>query len=677
MKNIRVNEVSFCADVQSWADALFAQHPEWPFERAAIEQYGSGNMKRSDLRIYRKGNPIPVLAGEVKLPGTPEGRSPYDPDLMQAAFNKADNIQAPYFFTWNVNTFVLFDRSRWDRPMVERRVQAWTLPLPQQLSQPEDCTRPDIHLYLREQLIPEIFTRFAEIVEDKVKEWGMAPDDIFIHSLESHLDWPVLGTRNYLLMTSKDDPGFKSQLQVWMTEGLNWTFNPDSPDNWHDTLGRAARTLCYIFCNRAIFYEAIRAKNPDDLVELKMPKKGPKGHGGIYDFFRNHFHRAVLATGDYEPIFYPEVDDWASSLVFADDKARKGWEGLFKILAHYQFRQIPYDIIGRIFQKLISPEERHKFGQFYTSNDIIDIINAFCIRQAGDLVIDPACGSGSFLVRAYHRKAWLSEHKNGGRRDQKGKKRHSELLKELYGCDMALFASHLATLNLAARRIEDEDNYPQIVRGNFFEVVTHLESFCIIPGAATSSGDRNKLPVPLPELDAVVGNPPYVRQENILKGTAIKKHRKERKESYEARLKNTKEYFQGLCKRMWPGLKLSGRSDLHCYFWPVATSLLKENGYLGFLTSSSWLDVEYGFALQEWILKHFKLIAILESLDEPWFEDARVKTTVTILQRCSQEEGRMANTVRFVRFFQPLQEILGVDPHDNEEARQLASDNRG
>jgi hypothetical protein len=46
------------------------------------------------------------------------------------------------------------------------------------------------------------------------------------------------------------------------------------------------------------------------------------------------------------------------------------------------------------------------------------------------------------------------------------------------------------------------------------------------------------------------------------------------------------------------------------------------------------LDVDYGFALQGWILKGFKLIAVIESLDEPWFKDARVKTSITILQRC-------------------------------------------
>jgi hypothetical protein len=104
--SIREHEVAFCADIKSWAEALFAAHPEWPFSRAAIEQYGPTGRKRQDIRFYRRGNETAVISGEVKLPGTPEGQSPYQPDLMQDAFTKADSIQCLYYFTWNVNNFV-------------------------------------------------------------------------------------------------------------------------------------------------------------------------------------------------------------------------------------------------------------------------------------------------------------------------------------------------------------------------------------------------------------------------------------------------------------------------------------------------------------------------------------------------------------------------------------------
>lgn len=168
-------------------------------------------------------------------------------------------------------------------------------------------------------------------------------------------------------------------------------------------------------------------------------------------------------------------------------------------------------------------------------------------------------------------------------------------------------------------------------------------------------------PIFLPKLNAVVGNPPYVRQELI-----PRRGDKPRPGPMQA-----KEELFDLCKELW-GVELTGRSDLHCYFWPAATSLLKDDGWFGFLVSSSWLDVEYGFALQEWVLTHFKIHAILESNAEPWFEDARVKTCAVILQRCDDPKERNEHRVKFVRLDAPLAEILG--DRAGENSRQTAAE---
>jgi hypothetical protein len=605
------------------------------------------------------------------MPGTFEGRTPYDPALMQDAFSKADNIQAKYFFTWNVNTFVLFDRSRWDRQMIDRRLKDWDLGLG--LTKSGDCARPEVQAYIRDKFLPRFFAEFAQIVQGTLLNWAFPPVDVFLRSLESHLDWPLTGTRDYLAMQCAQDKAFAVRLQGWMTGEMQWTFDPDDPENWRQALDRVARTLCYVFTNRAIFYKAIHARCPDALKALDMPVRAADAQA-VYGHFRRQFAAAVEATGDYEPVFYPDMDDWAGSLVFASEKACLGWKGFFVSLAEYDFRKIPSDILGGIFQKLISPEERQEFGQYFTHEDIVDVINAFCIRRAGDVVLDPACGSGSFLVRAYHRKAWLSGQGRGGRRHQDHDKGHQELLREIYGCDIALFPAHLATLNLAARQISNEENFPLVRRGNFFEVAETPQQFCSIPGPRGGGTQRPMRPVSLAELDAVVGNPPYVRQELIDRRSELKKGRDESKEEFARRCKNTKEHFQELLGHLWPGLKLSGRADLHCYFWPVAAGFLREGGYFGFLTSSSWLDVEYGFALQGWILQNFKLVAVLESVDEPWFADARIKTAATILRRCSDKDARDANLVRFVRLQKPLGEILGDRAPGDEAARQDAAD---
>ncbi|MFH2073978.1 MAG: Eco57I restriction-modification methylase domain-containing protein, partial [Pseudomonadota bacterium] len=157
--------------------------------------------------------------------------------------------------------------------------------------------------------------------------------------------------------------------------------------------------------------------------------------------------------------------------------------------------------------------------------------------------------------------------------------------------------------------------------------------------------------VEIPPLDAVVGNPPYIRQEEIPRDA------KREKGKYK---KGTKEYYLKLILEEG-GIQLSGRSDIHCYFWPHAASFLKDDGWLCLLTSSQWLDVEYGFRLQAWILDQFEILAVFESIDEPWFVGARVTTTVTILRRQPERAKRMANTVRFVQLRRPIGELLAHD----------------
>ncbi|MBM4026314.1 MAG: SAM-dependent DNA methyltransferase [Planctomycetes bacterium] len=630
-----IHEVDFCAQVASTVNVLVSQNPSLylPFHEARVEGLGTeaGRRKRKDLRFYDcYGNLI--LCGEVKLPGTREGHSPYDAKLCEDAEAKASNAGIRHFFTWNVNQFVLWDRSLWDRPLLDRRV--WDRRLTRTLSGPEEVAREENLEYIKRHFLPDFLHALADMVAGRREDDWLPPDDIFIHSLEGHLNWPVLLTSAYILeQTGKSKP-FDLRIQRWMGD-QEWAFTRTPQEKWIELVDNMAKTLAYVWANRLIFYKALRARFTDlPRLELRRSIKTPEEALATFNRF---FQKAVDRSGDYEPLLMPEAKDWATSLVFSPPTALDAWRGVLREIESVDFRVVSSDVVGRIFQKLIGPTERHRFGQHFTGDDAVDLINGFCIRSASDTVLDPACGSGSFLVRAYYRKRHLDPSRP-----------HLHLLGDLFGCDIALYPAHLATLNLAAREINEEANYPRIVRCNFFDVRPE-KVFCEIPVPSESSERTSVL---LPELDAVVGNPPYVRQENVEKRDKIR--------------------FGVLASDAWPDLRLSGRSDLHCYFWPAATHLLRQDGYFGFLTSSSWLDVEYGFALQGWVLRHFKILAIMESAAEPWFEDARVKTCTTILQRCDDEKARMDNRVPFVRFSRRLADIIGVAPGQNEDARQAS-----
>jgi methylase of polypeptide subunit release factors len=417
-----------------------------------------------------------------------------------------------------------------------------------------------------------------------------------------------------------------------MRDEQGWVLSRDE-DVVRDNLERAAKFSCYVLANKIVFYKALRRRFTQ-MRPLRIPKSIAKGTE-LGKHLLELFQHAIQMTGDYETVFRGNFGD---TLPFVNDAAVDSWRDLSEQTDGFDFTQFNHEIIGQIFDRLLSTEERHKFGQHYTRTEVVDLINAFCIRKPEARVLDPACGGGTFLVRAYARKRALSG----------GTLHHRDLLGQLYGFDISTYPVHLTTINLVTRDLIDEANYPLVARRDFFTVSRNEAPFSV------PFGDRNGQMTleQIGKVDAIVGNPPYVRQEKI-------------NEYYGAEYKRR---LQELAKKEAPSAALSGRSDIHVYFFPHAAAFLEDGGYMGLLTSSTWLDTAYGFRLQKYLLDNFEIIAIFESASEPWFTGARITTAATILRRQPDPAKRAANTVRFVKIQRELSDILAG--YDDEEARR-------
>jgi hypothetical protein len=178
-----------------------------------------------------------------------------------------------------------------------------------------------------------------------------------------------------------------------------------------------------------------------------------------------------------------------------------------------------------------------------------------------------------------------------------------------------------------------------------------------------SGASAESIQLPL-AFDALIGNPPYIRQEVIgPKG----------KRRIEARLARDRAASPDV---FWP--RWSGRSDIYVYFFAHSICFLKEHGRLVFLTASSWLDAEYGAALREFLLKNFRVIAVIESAIESFFADASINTCITVLEREADPRPREDHLIRFVRFNRALSQILGEDrgrtARRADPARRLAAE---
>ena len=244
------------------------------------------------------------------------------------------------------------------------------------LANPEDVAREENLNFIKTHFLPDLLHDLADTISGRRRQW-LPPDDIFIHSLEGHLNWPVQLTASYIFEhTSKSKP-FDLRVQRWMTD-QEWTFVRTPTEDWIKAVDNMAKTLAYVWANRLIFYKALRARFGDlPRLELRPSIKKPEE---ALTAFKRLFQRAVERSGDYEPILMPQAEDWAAGLVFHADTALDAWRGMLRGIESVDFRAVPSDVVGRIFQKLIGPDERHRFGQHFTGDDVVDLINGFCLR---------------------------------------------------------------------------------------------------------------------------------------------------------------------------------------------------------------------------------------------------------------------------------------------------------
>jgi methylase of polypeptide subunit release factors len=604
-------EWTVVGDAKSWMDALIDAHrSNSPFSKVKLETRTTGSLKRRDLTVLDRDGKI-CLTGEVKVPWANDGASPFVESTVVDARKKAVAAGSPWFFTWNLNELVLWRTESFGDLGAERGFQSWTV---SSIRRQLDLQNPRFERELRDG-IERFFLGFMKLFKGEDQLPRRAPDEYFIHAFDSFLAWPIL-VATQALIERDNMPLVRSLVDRWMRDEQGWTLVGDRAE----MLGRAARFASYAVASKLVFYDALR-KRFTDLPNLTISDSVSDGDG-LIEQISSFFDNAQHTTGDYETVFGSVTADIGMRLPFYDPAVVNPWREFVLQLERFDLSKLDYDVIGRIFERLIDPKERHKYGQYYTRPEVVDLINAFAIRNGEDVVLDPGCGGGTFLVRAYARKKRLAP-----------RLKHGELLGGVFGTDVSPFAAHLSTINLATRDLVEDANYPRVKRVDFFDVKAGA-GFLTFP---KEGGGKQQILVP--RFNAIVGNPPYVRQEDVPPESKLK---------YAAVARTT-------------GLLANGRSDLHIYFWGQALALMAPDARLGFLASSQWLDAEYGFPLQAWLLENFRVQAIIESRDEPWFVGARVATVAAIAEREADPEKRDAGLVRFVEMRRPIAELLAGD----------------
>ena len=77
------------------------------------------------------------------------------------------------------------------------------------------------------------------------------------------------------------------------------------------------------------------------------------------------------------------------------------WERIMSHLTEYDLSQVHEDVLKGVYQQLIDPKDRHDLGEYYTPDWLCErIVGKLLPKQGYKSVLDPTCGSGSFLRAA-------------------------------------------------------------------------------------------------------------------------------------------------------------------------------------------------------------------------------------------------------------------------------------
>jgi hypothetical protein len=460
-------------------------------------------------------------------------------------------------------------------------------------------------------------------------------------------------------------------------------------ESWRDTLARnlalrnpqlSQRELNFAVqrtIDRIIFLRICEDRGIEDYGGLMALQNGAQAYRRLCQIYQRadeRYNSGLFHFREEKDISEPP-DGLTLNLIVDDAILKAIIKDLYYPDSPYEFSVLPASILGQVYEQFIGkvirltaghravveekPEVKKAGGVYYTPNFIVDYIVKQTVgkllegktpnqvagtrgKSAPVRILDPACGSGSFLLGAYqylldwHRDWYIDD---GPEKWTKGKlphlcqgpggdwrlttaERKRILLNHIYGVDIDAQAVEVTKLSLLLKVLEGENEQtlntqlmlfheralPSLARnikcGNSLVGPEYYETQQM---ALLDENERYRInvfdwKVEFPEIfqgenagfDAVIGNPPYVRQELL---GAIK------------------DYFQRHYRTY------NGVADLYVYFIEKGVSLLRAGRLFGIIVANKWMRANYGKALRHW-LKQQHLVEIIDFGDLPVFQRA-------------------------------------------------------
>lgn len=605
---MKLNERAWAGQIISWIKQAINDGTTL-FQDATNDEglkVASGRTKFPDVLLFiDKVSGIVFNGWELKFPDTEADNA----EMLKNALEKAERLKSDSFVTWNGTEAIIWKITD-DNYTISGLEKLKVYPKEKDITKRNDLA--DRNNYKKHEA--KLQKRLNRILHDlgQLYKDGKLKKAI---NISSNIVEAVLQTSQHFVPQFKkeinelkgDDNTFRKEFNQWkIVESATLKILSTSSRRVEKVEPEEvlAKFTYYKFIGKILFYLTLSENLSGKVskLELRDTKQVQKQ---LNDFFNQ------AKKIDYQAVF---ESDFTDKIPFNDTINELLYE-LVSVFNEFDFKVLPNEVIGHILENLVPQEEKQKFGQYFTSEILANLVTFSAIRSRNDVVIDPTSGTGTFLNSFYHTLQFF------------GNKDHQEILNQVWGNDISHFPATLSVINLYKQRVDDTANFPRIIRKDFFTLVP--KQTIAIP----DNKDIDKInQIPIPKFDAVISNFPFIQQEDIPNKILNTQFENEFAKTQTAFLNGNK-------------FDINGKSDYYIYCFYNSLKFLKDNGILSAITSNAWLGKNYGLQFKKFLLDNFRIKYVVKSNAEHWFKDSKVSTIFITLEKSTSKEQTKFVTV--------------------------------
>ena len=312
---------------------------------------------------------------------------------------------------------------------------------------------------------------------------------------------------------------------------------------------------------------------------------------------------------------YKDVMD-GSEVISLDDKSIHYVVGE---LQNYSLIDAERDIIADAFETFIGHALKGAQGQFFTPRNVVKMIIDILDPNEDDILLDPACGSGGFLIEGL-RHIW--------------NKLDKKAIEYNWG-DLDLIEEKQAVALQNIRGI-DKDSFLSKVTKAYMAILGDGKGGIFCEDSLENPDNWNsktKQKISLNYFDIIVTNPPFGSKIPVKGEAKLKQYDL----AYKWKKDKTKNIWNKTDKLNNEGKK--GGIEPQILFIERCVNLLKENGRMGIVLPDGIFGNDTLGYIREYLLQHGRVLAIIDIPIETFMPNTSTKTSILIYQKTKKKDN--------------------------------------